>query len=124
MRSTSITGQATNGTQFFNCEFRDNTAGDGDGGAFKSELRGQAGTLFPAGIETTFVNCLFVDNDADGSGGAVHVSEEDVADFWNCTIVNNSAGDYGGGARCLNSTMCDTTSGVLLIRNSIFWENS
>ena len=118
------TGQTTNGTQFYNCEFRNNEAGDGNGGAVRSQLRGQAGTVLPAGVETFFVNCLFADNEASGSGGAAAFGSVDVGEFDNCTIASNSAGGYGGGLFHNSSGPCDAQAlGFLHVYDSILWGN-
>lgn len=71
-----------------NCEFVGNHT-NGDGGA--------AACLFDAAPQ--FVDCLFMDNTAEGAGGAMYVDELTVQ-LTQCDFVNNSSGGSGGAIDC------------------------
>ncbi len=61
-----------------------------------------------------FTNCLFHNNHATESGGAIY-NDHGQTDFFNCTFVNNSADVEGGGAY----TVFDP-----VLANCIFWNNT
>ena len=77
-----------------------NGNGNGDGGAVH--------LTFVA----SFLNCIFINNTAAGSGGAIYswFSDTDVTNVTNCTFINNTATSTGGayhglsGGRLVQST--------------------
>lgn len=95
--------------RILDCAFIGNSA-DLDGGAVWMN-RGSLG----------FINCLFIENEAQ-HGGAVYCPEMFPSGFFtNCTLVHNQA-RVGGGAIHCNSPVGE--SGVRLrIANSILWGN-
>ncbi|MHC5117617.1 MAG: right-handed parallel beta-helix repeat-containing protein, partial [Planctomycetota bacterium] len=92
---------------------------------FENQSTGYGGAVLVQGPgltgsyeDQTITNCLFVQNEAVISGGAVTSDEKALLEIRNCTLTENSASlDYGsgGGVDCYGS---DT-----LIVNSILWNN-
>ena len=131
----AVAGGTDEETVFIDCTFEDNVAEGSNGGAVN--LGGIA----------TFINCLFLANQAD-TGGAVAdivygVDDTVVMRFTNCVFVGNSASD--GGALSISCNEADTKftnctltqnyassiGGAVYVydsapkfRNCIFWGNA
>ena len=104
LRDRSIDGS---GATIHNSRFIGNFAtGGGIGGALRITY-----------VPTEIANTLFLDNSADGDGGALYVEPLTYTiDFNNCTIAGNeSVNGNGGGLR--------VTGFNVSIRNSILWGN-
>lgn len=104
---------------FANCRFHDNGRHESDGVSTCETLGG--GAVYTAGDHrlppntSTFVNCLFYDNQA-WDGGAVVGDPLVPSRLINCTIVDNHATiSVGGGV---------SRAGGVTIQNSIIWFNT
>ena len=97
------------GFEFRNCVFRDNYATSWGGGVWIDA--GGGGSLSQS---CRFVDCSFVDNMANGSGGAVVIYNTEVAliEFQNCTISNNDSLSDGGGLYISDSRVSIENSAV------------
>lgn len=105
LRDQSIDGV---GATIHNSRFVGNFAtGGGIGGALRISY-----------VPTRIANTTFLDNTAEGDGGALYISPlAYTIDLDNCTIAGNrSVGGNGGGIR--------VTGFNLTIRNSILWGNT
>ena len=118
-------------TTITNTIFRGNTSTDNRGGAmyFGNEAKAvfdkctisgntanSGGAIFVnGGTGPRFENCNIIENSAP-NGGAIYVNSNGIT-FINCTIAGNEATTGDGGAIYFNN-------GTLIIRNSIFWNNS
>ncbi len=90
-----------------NCTFKNNSAQYG------------GGAIYIGGNSSTYVNCLFYENDAMGTpwstGGAIYCNNSSPT-FINCTIVNNHSIN-GGGFYVLSNS-------ILTLNNCIVWGNT
>jgi hypothetical protein len=103
---------------FANCQFVNNTATSGPGGAMQLNSDVQFCTA-------TLINCLFTGN-MGTTGGALAVGTYAGATLINCTIVDNSASATSGGAGAItHSGPCPIgfREGSISIRNCIVFDN-
>jgi hypothetical protein len=92
------------GADFLNCRFEYNNNQTGDGGAYISNWIDDW---------TTFTNCIFNKNYADGKGSAIYNFDKAVVN--NCVFWGHSG----------EATIYVQADGdMLIVNNSIFWSNS
>ncbi len=118
-----------------NCRITGNSSDCDGGGIYITEI-----------CNADILNCVLEMNEAGRDGGGIFNTQTSYTDIWNCAVIRNIAGRNGGGAYFLGylqyppntihgSTFADNTAGtigggvmgitgLLEIRNSIFWTNS
>ena len=136
-----ITGTSSN---IINCTFKNNKATVESGAVFLQSFNATIkdsifinnsaiynGAVLVRGNYTTIDNCLFKDNFADISAGAVGWGRRENGIIKNSVFINNSAVDEGGGAifwnnahncKIINSTFLNNTgkpdAGAIFIKDS------
>jgi hypothetical protein len=66
-------------------------------------------------------NCVFLDNEAGGHGGAVHGGYSGTPRFVDCQFIENTAGSWGGGFICgwgMGKVCSPTFINCMFLRNS------
>ncbi|MBN1796533.1 MAG: PKD domain-containing protein, partial [Sedimentisphaerales bacterium] len=82
---------------------------------FVSNKAINGGAVYNENCYPTFLNCVFINNQASSNGGAVYNISTNP-NFINCTFTENKAGSYGGAMYNDNS---DPN-----IKNAIIWNNT
>ena len=123
---------------FVNCDFRGNTANNGDGGAIyvyegeplfvNCDFRGnfayrRGGAINWYDCRGTFVNCRFRNNESGGSGGAIEVYTG-ATRFVNCTFFGNQVGETIFPTNIVSGSAIMDYNGVCQLDNCIVWGNS
>ena len=131
---------------FTNCVVSNNTAagegGDGWGGGMRisdgdpaltncsiwgNETEGSGGALMIHNTDSEsppiLVNCTLWDNEATGHGGGIYALFASAV-LTNCTLWGNDAGTDGGGEGGGIYTFNSTMSSLLIVTNSILWNNT
>jgi len=110
----------TSSVAIWNSSFIRNSTRTGHGGALMFASIGVRGIP-----NARAMNCLFLENESTGNGGAVHLGGSQFSSglgiFVACTFTRNSAGGSGGAISAITTT---PTPALSLVRNSIVWGNS
>ncbi len=81
------------------CTFRENRATGGAGGGVRNDN----------GSTTTFIDCLFIDNDSGDNGGGLSSSGTSPVTLIDCRFEGNTATAQGGGARIVGGSTLHAT---------------
>jgi len=90
-----------------------------EGCIFRENLARRGGAVYAAEECTPeFIDCRFVDNEAQNYGGAVYCAADGAhALFISCLFAGNAAGDHGGAVACWNNCT-PTLEACTLVGNS------
>jgi predicted outer membrane repeat protein len=121
-----------------NCDFEDNSAGTGQGGALASTASGElviesstfngnsaniGGALYlkPGSGEEAYssvLSCSFTNNSASNNGGAIYSEYGTLLSIQGSYFENNSSSNYGGAISLVNVTSANINSCVLSDNNA------